>query len=206
MRTLLTCAIAFASGLAASTGADARELSVPEDQLLVAEIVELQASPAGDMAAVVLKVDDHTLPIFIGMTEALAIERARRGLQSPRPLTHDLLGDVIVSADLRMRRLVIDELSDDGHYLAVLELHPLSGGPVRRIDSRPSDGMVLAVRSGSTIVVARQIIEQARASKQRPPAQPIHTSRSGSELEKLVPVEQEAVALHQARPASHPSD
>lgn len=178
MRALLIGAIALVVGLV-SDGAQARELAVVEADLVSAEIIGIQPSPGGDMAAVLLKVEDETLAIYIGIVEATAIERARRGVQSPRPLTHDLLGDVIVSADLRMRRLVIDELTDDGNFLAALELQPLGGGALRRIDSRPSDGMALTVRSGARIVIARQVMEKARAAEEgtspdplRPPTRP----------------------------------
>lgn len=164
MRALSISVLALAACLAWSNCLS-RELAVAETDLLSAEIVGLQASPDGEMAAVLLKVEDEVLPIVIGMVEAVAIERARQGLQSPRPLTHDLLGDVIASADLRMQRLVIDELTDEGSFLAALELQPTDGGAVRRVDSRPSDGMALAVRSGARIVVARQVVAKARAAE-----------------------------------------
>jgi len=165
MRPLLIRVIVLAGWLACGA-CEARELAVAEADLVTAEILTIQASPDGDMAAVLLKVEDEMLPIFIGMVEAMAIERARRGVQSPRPMTHDLLGDVIASADLTLQRLVIDELTDEGSFLAALELQPTAGGTLRRVDSRPSDGMALAVRSGARIVVARQVVEKARAAEE----------------------------------------
>jgi len=179
MHALMIAVMALAGCMAACSSAGARELAVAETDLVSAEIMGIQASPDGDMAAVLLKVEGDMLPIFIGIVEAMAIERARRGVHSPRPLTHDLLGDVIASADLRMRRLVIDELTDDGNFLAALELQPTGGGAMRRVDSRPSDGMALAVRSGARIVVARQVVEKARAAEQdRAPEQPGRPSRT----------------------------
>lgn len=165
MRRMLISTIALAGCLTCIDG-KARELAVAEADLLSAEIVGVQAAPGREMAAVLLKVDQDTLPVYIGIVEAMAIERARRGMQTPRPLTHDLLGDVIVIAGLRLQRLVIDELTEDGNFLAALELQPAGGGPLRRVDSRPSDGMALAARSGARIVVARQVVEKARAAEE----------------------------------------
>lgn len=162
MRSLRIAVMVLAGWLACSAG-QARELAVAEEDLMTAEILAVQPAPNGHAAAVLLKVGDDTFPILIGIIEAMAIERARRGVQSPRPMTHDLLSEVIASADLRLRRLVIDELTDEGSYLAALELQPADGGSLRRVDSRPSDGMALAVRSGARIVVARQVVEKARA-------------------------------------------
>lgn len=165
MRSVLISILALAGWLACSHG-HARELAVSEADLVTAEILGVQPLPDASMAAVLLQVGDDTFPVMIGMVEAMAIERARLGVQSPRPLTHELLGDVIASADLRMARLVIDELTDDGRYLAALELQPTEGGALRRVDSRPSDGMALAVRSGAPIVVARQVVEKAIATQE----------------------------------------
>ncbi len=165
MRSILISVMMLAGSLVCSHG-HARDLAVTEADLLSAEILGVQPLPDGHTAAVLLKVGDDSFPVLIGIFEAMAIERARRGVHSPRPLTHDLLSDVIASADLRLQRLVIDELTDQGSYLAALELQPNGGGSLRRIDSRPSDGMALAVRSGARIVVARQVVEKARAAEE----------------------------------------
>lgn len=158
--------------LAATGTAQGRDLAVPEADLLTAEIAGVQAAPDGSMAAVLLRVDGELLPIFIGPLEAAAIERGRHGIRPPRPLTHELLDEVIRRAELRLDRLVIDELSEQGSFLAVLELRPIGGGKLRRIDARPSDGMALAVRSGADIVVARQVVEKARRSEPDEPVDP----------------------------------
>lgn len=155
--------------------APARELAVPRHHLVEAELVAVVPSPDLSVAAALLRVKGSRewVPIFIGLPEAEAIERARSGERPPRPLTHELFGDVLAGAGIKIERLVIDALRDDS-YLAVLELR-LRDGRSRRIDTRPSDGMALALRQGAPILIAREVVEAAQ--KTPPDAQPTLTTR-----------------------------
>jgi len=84
------------------------------------------------------------LPIFIGPPEATAIVYALQGMETPRPMTHDLFKSVLDEMSVRLQRVVITELHD-GTFYAEIEL----GQPdteVRRISSRPSDALALAAR------------------------------------------------------------
>jgi len=98
----------------------------------------------------------RTLPIFIGAPEATAIAFAIQGVAPPRPMTHDLLRDVVEALGAHLERVVITELRAATYY-AELQLKrgdgPLSGS------SRPSDAVALAVRTGSPLYVADDLME-----------------------------------------------
>jgi uncharacterized protein len=138
-----------------------RELAVAPSQLLPAELVAVQVLGASGMAVVLLDVGSGQgeLPMFTGSAEAEALGRAWQQDRPPRPLTHELLGDVLEATGWRVERLVIDELRD-GQFLAALELRN-EAGETRLVDSRPSDGLVLALRQGAKVQVAREVLEQA---------------------------------------------
>lgn len=155
--------------------APARELAVPRDHLVEAALVTVLPSPDLSIAAALLRVKDsgEWVSIFIGLPEALAIERARNGERPPRPLTHELFADVLVAAGIKVERLVIDEVRDDA-YLAALELR-LRDGSRQRIDARPSDGMALVLWQGAPILIAREVV--AAAQKTPPAAPPVLITR-----------------------------
>jgi bifunctional DNase/RNase len=94
---------------------------------------------------VLLREDDgqRYLPIFIGPPEATAIVYALQGMETPRPMTHDLFKNVLDDMSIRLQQVVITELHD-GTFYAEIELS--SNGNAYRISSRPSDAIALAVR------------------------------------------------------------
>jgi uncharacterized protein len=147
--------------LALGNPALARELAVAPGDLRPAELVGVQQIPEHGVAILLLRVagSDVDLPIFIGPVEAGAIERAWRKLRPPRPQTHELLGDLLEATGWKVERLIIDELRQ-GQFLAALELRS-ADGQRRLLDTRPSDGMALTLRSGGSVAVARQVVEAA---------------------------------------------
>jgi uncharacterized protein len=98
----------------------------------------------------------RTLPIFIGAPEATAIAFAIQGVTPPRPMTHDLLRDVVEALGARLERVVITELRSATYY-AELQLRR-GNGPLS-VSSRPSDAVALAVRMGSPLYVADDLME-----------------------------------------------
>jgi hypothetical protein len=90
------------------------------------------------------------LPIFIGSPEATAIVYALQGLETPRPMTHDLFKTVLDDLDVQLQRVEITELHD-GTFYAEIELD--RGGEKSRVSSRPSDAIALAVRYGGNIPI-----------------------------------------------------
>jgi uncharacterized protein len=90
----------------------------------------------------------RTLPILIGHEEATAIARAIQGIQPPRPLTHDLLRDLLTNLEVQVEAIVITELVDQIFYA---EIRMRREGRAHVVSSRPSDAIALAVRLGTPI-------------------------------------------------------
>jgi uncharacterized protein len=101
------------------------------------------------------------LPIFIGPPEATAIVYALQGMETPRPMTHDLFKTVLDDLAIELQRVVITELHD-GTFYAEIELGG-NGGETRRISSRPSDALALAARYPEPIPIfaAEAVLEEA---------------------------------------------
>lgn len=97
------------------------------------------------------------LPIWIGAMEAMAISLSLNDVVLPRPMTHDLLLNVISKLDAHVVAVNVTELTD-GTYYADIEVE-VEGG-IRRIDSRPSDAIALALRAKAPILVSESVLEQ----------------------------------------------
>ena len=102
--------------------------------------------------------DHRTLPIFIGGPEATAIAFALENVDVPRPMTHDLLKDVIDDLGVRLDKVVVTELRESTFYA---ELHLIGPKGTSVVSSRPSDAVALAVRVGCRIYVAEEVLEEA---------------------------------------------
>ena len=100
----------------------------------------------------------RVLPIFIGAVEATAIAFALQGVETPRPMTHDLMRDLLVSLGVAVERIVITELRDRT-FFAEIEL--TSSGSGTTISSRPSDAIALAARLGTPIFAQESVLEEA---------------------------------------------
>jgi bifunctional DNase/RNase len=92
----------------------------------------------------------RTLPIFIGAPEATAIAFALQGVPTPRPMTHDLLQDLLDTLEVRLERIIITELRSATYFA---ELHLMRGTQTLSVSSRPSDAVALAVRTGSPLLM-----------------------------------------------------
>jgi bifunctional DNase/RNase len=106
---------------------------------------------------------ERVLPIYIGPEEAKAIAVALEGMVMPRPMTHDLLRDVLGAMGATLTRVTVTELRDRTFY-AELELR--QDGRTFRVSSRPSDAIALAVRVDAPIYAAEDVLDEAAA----PPA------------------------------------
>ena len=98
---------------------------------------------------------ERYLPIWIGAVEATAIAFAQQGVVPPRPLTHDLLKDVIEATGNQVSEIRITEMRDSVFYASLV----LASGV--EVSARPSDSIALALRTGSRIVCAEQLLEDA---------------------------------------------
>lgn len=100
--------------------------------------------------------DRRTLPIFIGRFEANAIAEALQGVVRERPMTHDLLRDVIAGLGGSLERILISELRERTFFA---ELHVAVGGRTETISCRPSDAVALAARLGSPIFADDDLLD-----------------------------------------------
>ncbi|UCD76305.1 MAG: bifunctional nuclease family protein [Phycisphaerales bacterium] len=105
---------------------------------------------------------DRTFPIVIGLPEAFAIERRLKGIEIPRPQTHDLLASVIEHLGGELREIVINDLTG-GTFFAKLIID--RDGEEIEVDSRPSDAIALGVAQGVPIFVAEHVLEQTEADE-----------------------------------------
>lgn len=101
------------------------------------------------------------LPIFIGNPEATAIALALDQVETPRPMTHDLLKNVLDELSASLQRIVVTDLSDGTFYA---EIHLAVNGDVHRVSSRPSDAIALAVRAGAPIFAEDAVVDEAAAA------------------------------------------
>ncbi|MFM7719418.1 MAG: bifunctional nuclease family protein [Actinomycetota bacterium] len=98
------------------------------------------------------------LPIWIGQPEAAAIAMVLQGVTSPRPMTHDLLRDVLEALGVAVTNVSITELRD-GTFYAVIGM--TRDGSAHEVSARPSDAIALAVRLGCKILVADEVLSEA---------------------------------------------
>jgi bifunctional DNase/RNase len=100
----------------------------------------------------------RVLPIYIGPEEAKAIALALEGVVTPRPMSHDLMRDLVVALGARVQRVVVTELRDST-FFAEIEL--VQGSGVQRVSSRPSDAIALAVRVDAAIYATPDVLDDA---------------------------------------------
>jgi bifunctional DNase/RNase len=114
----------------------------------------------GKQPIVLLKTVDSNkfLPIWIGHPEAAAILMKLQGASTPRPMTHDLLSDVLGELEVECTRVAVTELRENTFY-ASISLR--ANGRELEIDSRPSDALALAVRAGAPIFAADEVIAES---------------------------------------------
>jgi bifunctional DNase/RNase len=105
------------------------------------------------------QVERHRLlPFFIGAPEASAIAIAATGQRAPRPLVHDLMSTVIASLDGAVQGVEVTELQDGTFYAAINLTGPAGN---HSVDSRPSDALALAVRTGAPVFVSDAVLDEA---------------------------------------------
>jgi bifunctional DNase/RNase len=105
------------------------------------------------------KAGDRVLPIWVGPFEAQAIALQIENISTPRPMTHDLLRNIIGDLDGRVDRVVVSDLKDNTFYAII---HLTVRGERVAIDARPSDAIALALRTRSPILVDETVIDNAK--------------------------------------------
>jgi uncharacterized protein len=124
------------------------------------ELKRIVINEVHDSQVIMLREVDgpRSFPIVIGIFEATSIDRRVKGIQSPRPLTHDLLASVIDLLGGELQDIFISELSEHT-YFAKLRIR--KDDEIVEVDCRPSDAIALAVTAKVPIYVAEEVIEEA---------------------------------------------
>jgi len=125
------------------------------------EIKGLLMDPVSNMPVVILRdaANGLFLPIWVGIFEANAIALEMEKVSTPRPMTHDLLKNLLTELDARVERVVINELRENTFFARI---HLIRGDSTLSVDSRPSDAIALALRSNAEIFVEELVLEKSR--------------------------------------------
>ena len=126
------------------------------------KIKGLMIDPITNMPIIILRdtVGESVLPIWVGIFEANAIALELEKIIPPRPMTHDLLRDVIKGLGARIQRISVTELKENTFYAMI---HLSHEGRAFQVDARPSDAIALALRAEAPIFVESAVIELAKS-------------------------------------------
>jgi len=135
------------------------------------QVAGLTIDPFTNMPIVVLRdlAGKRQLPIWIGLVEASSIATQLEKVELARPMTHDLMKTLLETTGAKLEKVEVSELKDDTFYA---NLHLVIGGKPVVIDSRPSDAIALALRTGAKIYVAASVLEQSRRVEEQTEAKP----------------------------------
>lgn len=140
---------------------DSLEPGAARTALVEMTIKGLMVDPVTNMPIVILRDSDgqRVLPIWVGVFEANAIALQIENIHTPRPMTHDLLRNVIEDLHAAVDKIVVCDLRENTFYALIHLQTP--AGPVA-IDARPSDAIALALRTRAPILVEERVIDHAK--------------------------------------------
>lgn len=126
------------------------------------EIKGLLMDPVSNMPVVILRDTEGGLflPIWVGIFEANAIALEMEKVATPRPMTHDLLKNLLAELDAHVERVVINDLRENTFFARI---HLTRKDSTLSVDSRPSDAIALALRSHAEIFVEEEVLEKSRS-------------------------------------------
>lgn len=161
------------------------------DDAILMSVGGLTLDPVTKTPIVILKDTENklNLPIWIGLLEATAIATELEGIKMARPMTHDLLRNVLSELGGTVERIEITDLRDNTYFAVI---HVRGEGGARAIDSRPSDAISLALRTKSPIYVAKAVLEASSVLQQVEDAKETNLSNVSRDkwaeiLEKMSP-------------------
>ena len=145
------------------------------DGYVQVEVKGVSFDPVVNSPVVVLQNQEQTktIPIWVGMPEAQAIHLQLAGTVLPRPMTHDLLKNILEKVGVGFEKVVVTEMKDNTYYAFI---HLANGKNPLQIDSRPSDAIALALRFHRPIFVAARLFDSALPGGETHPVklEPIH--------------------------------
>lgn len=122
------------------------------------ELSRIIINESSEQQLIVLKERDgeRQVPIVIGIVEIFAIDRRLKGIRAPRPMTHDLVGDMIEQLGGTIEKIVVDDLKDHTFFA---KIHVRLGNKVFTVDSRPSDAIAIGVGIQADFFVAERVLD-----------------------------------------------
>ncbi len=153
-------------------------------------ISSVNMDPVTNSPIIILKEieGEKTLPIWIGLLEATAIASEMEDVKFSRPMTHDLLKNIMDKTDIKVDKIEICDLRDNTYYALI---HLMNRGKALTIDSRPSDAIAIALRSKAPIFVSDEVLNKSKQIEATRESVPADKSEQGKRwqdiLEKLNP-------------------
>jgi uncharacterized protein len=122
----------------------------------------LALDPLSNLPIIILRDDEEkrSLPIWIGIYEANAIALELEKIETPRPMTHDLIKNILETIEARVTKVVVTDLKENTFYAV---MHLQVGTTEYTVDSRPSDAIALALRVGAPIYVDEEVVHKAKS-------------------------------------------
>jgi bifunctional DNase/RNase len=127
----------------------------------------LALDPVSNMPIVLLRDEEEkrSLPIWVGIFEANAIALELEKVSTPRPMTHDLIKNILESVEAKVEKIVVNDLRDNTFFALI---HLRVGEEEITVDSRPSDAIALALRVGAPILVDEDVVRRAKSVEVAP--------------------------------------
>ncbi len=129
--------------------------------LIQMKVYGLTLDPFTNAPIVILKdmCNEKALPIWIGILEASAIATEIENIETSRPMTHDLLKNILTNLNIIVSRIVVNDLKDNIYYATI---HMATDGFEYEVDARPSDAIAIALRTKSPIYVAENVLKRSK--------------------------------------------
>jgi bifunctional DNase/RNase len=127
----------------------------------------LALDPVSNMPIIILRDEEEkrSLPIWVGIFEANAIALELEKISTPRPMTHDLIKNILESVEAKVEKIVVNDLRDNTFFALI---HLRLGEEEITVDSRPSDAIALALRVGAPIFVDEDVVRRAKSVEVAP--------------------------------------
>lgn len=122
----------------------------------------LALDPLSNMPIIILRDEEEkrSLPIWVGIFEANAIALELEKIATPRPMTHDLIKNILESLEAKVAKIMVNDLRENTFFA---EIHLKVGESEITVDSRPSDAIALALRVGAPIFVEEEVVRKAKS-------------------------------------------
>lgn len=129
--------------------------------LVEMKVTGLTIDPFTSMPIIILKdlEEKNALPIWIGLIEASAIATELEKIQLSRPMTHDLLRDILAAVEVDVTQVAVTDLADNTFYARIYLRHH---GRAIEMDARPSDAIAIALRTKAPIFVEKEVVDKSR--------------------------------------------